>query len=109
MTRPQSGKRSYTKTSRKRGRYISARPAEGSTDIAFDATFRAAAPHQVERESEMAVAIEMQDLQKKVRVRRAAYLVLFVVDASWSMAAAERMIASGSATANTYFRGSLMR
>jgi magnesium chelatase subunit D len=97
MTRPQSGKRSYTKTSRKRGRYISARPAEGSTDIAFDATFRAAAPHQVERESEMAVAIEMQDLQKKVRVRRAANLVLFVVDASWSMAAAERMIATKGA------------
>ncbi|MBI3734086.1 MAG: VWA domain-containing protein, partial [Chloroflexi bacterium] len=97
MTRPQSGKRSYTKTTRKRGRYIAARPADGSTDIAFDATFRAAAPHQLERESEMAVAIEMSDLQKKVRVRRAANLVLFVVDASWSMAAAERMIATKGA------------
>ncbi len=97
LTRPQSGKRSYTKTSRKRGRYISARPAEGSSDIAFDATFRAAAPHQLDRESELAVAIEMSDLQKKVRVRRAANLVLFVVDASWSMAAAERMIATKGA------------
>lgn len=97
LTRPQSGKRSYTKTSRKRGRYISARPADGSTDIAFDATMRAAAPYQIRRESDMALAIEMSDLQKKVRVRRASNLILFVVDASWSMAAAERMIATKGA------------
>ncbi len=37
------------------------------------------------------------DLQKKVRVRRAANLVLFVVDASWSMAAAERIEATKGA------------
>ncbi|MBI5877821.1 MAG: VWA domain-containing protein [Chloroflexi bacterium] len=99
MTRSQGGKRSYTKTTRKRGRYIAARPADGSTDIAFDATFRAAAPHQLARKdtSDMAVAIEMSDLQKKVRVRRAANLIMFVVDASWSMAAAERMIATKGA------------
>ena len=39
----------------------------------------------------------MQDLQKKVRVRRAANLVIFVVDASWSMAVAERMAATKGA------------
>jgi magnesium chelatase subunit D len=39
----------------------------------------------------------MSDLQKKVRVRRAANLILFVVDASWSMAAAERMEATKGA------------
>ena len=37
------------------------------------------------------------DLQRKVRVRRAANLVLFVVDASWSMAVAERMEATKGA------------
>jgi magnesium chelatase subunit D len=36
-------------------------------------------------------------LQRKVRVRRAANLVLFVVDASWSMAVAERMAATKGA------------
>ncbi len=42
-------------------------------------------------------AIEPSDLQRKVRVRRAANLILFVVDASWSMAVAERMSATKGA------------
>jgi magnesium chelatase subunit D len=99
MTRSSSGKRSYTKTDRKRGRYIRAKPAHGKpSDVAFDATFRAAAPHQQERDrSEHALAVESEDIQNKVRVRRASNLVLFVVDASWSMAAAERMEATKGA------------
>src|SRR3990172_3798035 len=98
ITRRQSGRRSRTHTERKRGRYIQARPAgEDKSDIAFDATFRAAAPHQLERgeqREEVAFAIQREDLQRKVRVKRAANLVLFVVDASWSMAVAERMSAT---------------
>ena len=50
MTRSSAGRRSYTKTDRKRGRYIQARPSNGKADdLAFDATLRAAAPHQKER------------------------------------------------------------
>jgi Mg-chelatase subunit ChlD len=45
----------------------------------------------------VAFAIELGDLQKKVRVKRAANLILFVVDASWSMAVAERMSATKGA------------
>ncbi len=45
----------------------------------------------------MAFAIETSDLQRKVRVRKAANLILFVVDASWSMAVAERMSATKGA------------
>jgi magnesium chelatase subunit D len=99
MTRPSAGKRSYTRTDRKRGRYIQARPAQGKPkDVAFDATFRAAAPFQLGRDrTERALAVERQDIQDKVRVRRAANLILFVVDASWSMAAAERMEATKGA------------
>jgi magnesium chelatase subunit D len=99
MTRPTPGKRSYTKTDRKRGRYIQARPARGRPkDVAFDATFRAAAPYQLSRDrTGRALAVERQDIQDKVRVRRAANLILFVVDASWSMAAAERMEATKGA------------
>ena len=37
------------------------------------------------------------DYQKKIRVRKAANLILFVVDASWSMAVAERMQATKGA------------
>jgi len=99
LTRSQAGKRSFTRTDRKRGRYIQARPAHGKTrDIAFDATIRAAAPFQLRREHhDTAFAIHIDDLQRKVRVRRAANLILFVVDASWSMAAAERMEATKGA------------
>lgn len=94
-----AGKRSRTRTERKRGRYISSRPMKGDkTDLAFDATFRQAAPFQIQRaRTDVALAIETGDLMKKVRVRRAANLVLFVVDASWSMAAAERMMATKGA------------
>jgi magnesium chelatase subunit D len=101
LTRRQGGRRSRTRTERKRGRYIQARPAKGkTTDIAFDATIRAAAPYQKERSEqrkEVAFAIQPSDLQRKVRVKKFANLVLFVVDASWSMAVAERMAATKGA------------
>ncbi len=103
LTRKASGRRSQTHTDRKRGRYIQARPAgKRRDDIAFDATFRAAAVFQREREqerteNEIAYAIHPTDLQRKIRVRRAANLILFVVDASWSMALAERMAATKGA------------
>lgn len=45
----------------------------------------------------MALALKKSDLREKVRVRRSANLVLFVVDASWSMAVAERMEATKGA------------
>lgn len=102
-TRRQSGRRSATRTERKRGRYIRATPAgDNPTDIAFDATLRAAAPHQKARESQkqesgMAYALRKSDLQRKIRVRKASNLILFVVDASWSMAVAERMQATKGA------------
>ena len=99
LTRAKGGRRSTTRTDRKRGRYIRARPAyDKMDDIAFDATFRQAAIQQVHRQRhDVAFAVEREDLQRKVRVRRASNLILFVVDASWSMAAAERMEATKGA------------
>lgn len=99
MTRRTAGKRSYTRTNRKRGRYIKAQQMHGKpSDVAFDATLRRAAPSQIHRRDEgLALSIRGHELQKKVRVRRAANLVLFVVDASWSMAASERMEATKGA------------
>lgn len=106
LTRRQAGRRSVTRTDRKRGRYIKSRPAgERPDDIAFDATLRTAAVYQKQRHEEalargeetMALELRKQDLQRKVRVRRANNLILFVVDASWSMAAAERMEATKGA------------
>jgi len=99
LTRRTAGKRSTTRTSRKRGRYIQAQPADGDlTDIALDATLRQAALQQIQREAEPgALVVLPRDLQRKVRVRRASNLILFVVDASWSMAGAQRMEATKGA------------
>ena len=50
-----------------------------------------------EDSGDLAFAVRKEDLQEKVRVRRTANLILFVVDASWSMAVAERMQATKGA------------
>ncbi len=100
LTRSGRGRRSRTYTDRKRGRYVQARPSpDNPDDLAFDATMRAAAPYQLQRRRPdgPALAIRPSDYQRKVRVRRAANLILFVVDASWSMAVAERMQATKGA------------
>jgi len=100
LTRSSAGRRSQTKTDRKRGRYVQSRIPQHDkvTDLAFDATLRAAAPYQRYRDhSTVALALKKSDLREKVRVRRSANLVLFVVDASWSMAVAERMEATKGA------------
>jgi len=101
MVRSYGGRRSRTQTERKRGRYIQARPANGSSfDLAFDATLRAAAPFQEERKKTndtVAFHIRPSDYMRKIRMRRVANLILFVVDASWSMAVAERMSATKGA------------
>ena len=101
MVRSYGGRRSRTQTDRKRGRYVQARPSHGKThDLAFDATLRAAAPFQKKRENtdqNVAFHVAPSDYMRKVRVRRAANLILFAVDASWSMAVAERMSATKGA------------
>ena len=103
MVRKQGGRRSQTKSKTKRGRYIQSRPAPSdNSDVAFDATLRAAAPYQREREDlkderQVAFAVRGDDFQKKVRVRKTSNLILFLVDGSWSMAVSERMKATKSA------------
>jgi len=98
LTRPTTGRRSTTRSER-RGHYTFSRAAKGwRDDIALDATFRQAAPHQIRRpKGGLALNITKDDLMRKVRVRKARNLILFVVDASWSMAAAERMMATKAA------------
>jgi len=101
MQRRAAGKRSRTRTSRKEGRYISSRPAQRVTDLALDATLREAAPYQRERREAGAasrrIILKRGDLRQKVRVRKTRNAVCFVVDASWSMAAEERMRATKAA------------
>lgn len=88
-----SGKRSLTMTDLMQGRYARAEiPKAKTSDIAFDATLRAAAPYQKARPSNgCAVVIRKDDLRSKVREKRTGNIFLFVVDASGSMGARERM------------------
>lgn len=93
IKRKGSGKRSLTKTDLKQGRYVRAElPKEKVDDLAFDATIRAAAPFQRHREKNAcAINIRPGDLRQRVREKRIGATFLFLVDASGSMSAQERM------------------
>jgi magnesium chelatase subunit D len=102
QARRAAGKRTSTKSKTKRGRYVRSAQAEKVTDIAFDATVRAAAPHQISRrqaapDATNALQLESQDLRQKVRERKTGNLIVFVVDASASMDAEQRMLATKGA------------
>ncbi len=98
-----SGRRSRTRVAQKQGRYVKSRPQAHSNDIALDATLRAAAPRQVSRRENagvdctLAVILRGEDLHERVRERKIGNLLLFVVDASGSMGARGRMVASKGA------------
>ena len=97
--RKQGGKRSASQTPDRRGRYVRAQPRAKVNDLAIDATVRAAAPMQKERgrkEGERLI-LERDDLRQKVRERKVGNLIVFVVDASASMDAEQRMAATKGA------------
>ncbi len=77
------------------GQPVGAREVGGGVkDVALAATLRAAAPHQKERgRSGSGILVLRGDLREKVREGREGNLILFVVDASGSMAARRRMSA----------------
>ena len=67
---------------------------ETPEDIALAATVRSAAPHQRARgRDEAGLVLRREDLRTNLREGRESNLVLFVVDASGSMAARSRMAA----------------
>ncbi|MDQ0983769.1 putative cobaltochelatase [Streptomyces sp. V2I9] len=88
-----AGRRSRART--EHGRTTGARRPEGAlTKLHLAATVRAAAPHQRARgRSGRGLVVRRDDLRQAVREGREGNLVLFVVDASGSMAARQRMSA----------------
>ncbi|MSQ17369.1 MAG: VWA domain-containing protein [Dehalococcoidia bacterium] len=117
-----SGRRAKTISGTSAGRYTGAKVPQGPvTDLALDATLRAAAPYQGRRREQSAISsqlsappvsqegigeltadklkagpallLERWDLREKVRETRTGSLILFVVDASGSMGAQRRMVA----------------
>ncbi|MEV7773180.1 putative cobaltochelatase [Kitasatospora sp. NPDC086791] len=70
------------------------RPQGGLGRLHLTATLQAAAPHQVARgRAGRALVLQKDDFREQVRQGRESNLVLFVVDASGSMAARQRMTA----------------
>jgi len=87
------GKRTQTKTKAASGRYIFPTMQRRNNDFALDATVRAAAPYQTIRpRGDTAIAIRTEDIREKVRQKKVSNLLVFVVDASGSMGAMERMV-----------------
>lgn len=86
-----SGRRSRART--EQGRTTGARRPRGAlTKLHLAATVQAAAPHQRARgRSGPGLVVRRDDLRQAVREGREGNLVLFVVDASGSMAARQRM------------------
>jgi len=86
LRRRKDGRRTRTTTKNKTGRYVRATSERFNDDLAFDATLRAAAPHQRARSHHnLAVTITEDDIREKVRQKKSSSLLLFVVDASGSM------------------------
>ena len=80
-----SGRRARTLSTHD-GKYVKARLPEGkTTDIAIDATIRAS----VARTGTL--KIEKEDFREKVRAKKVSSVIVFVVDASGSMAAMRAM------------------
>jgi magnesium chelatase subunit D len=82
------GRRNPTPT-QERGHYVRAVADEKPGDLALDATIRAAVLRGGQTEGRP--VIERADLHRKERAGRTGTLILFVVDASGSMAARRRM------------------
>jgi len=87
-----SGRRVDTLSAENRGRYARIRMPDKLKDIAFDATMRAAAPYQKNREHNgNSIVICDQDIREKTRVGKVSVTCVFVVDISGSMGAEKRM------------------
>lgn len=107
VARTGAGRRQQTLSADARGHQISSRPTDAPFDLALDATLRSAAPYQRSRraralqsgddKANLAILVEKADWRRKVRVRRTGSYVVLVVDASGSMGAKNRMVASKGA------------
>jgi magnesium chelatase subunit D len=92
--RERLGRKTPSKVDVTSGRYVRSTDSEDVDDIALDATLRAAAPHQRERDGGdgRTLRIEPRDLKQRIRERNAETLVVFVVDGSGSVMSGRQML-----------------
>ncbi|MBM2809894.1 MAG: ChlI component of cobalt chelatase involved in biosynthesis [Chloroflexi bacterium] len=94
--RQRIGRRTSVTNSEPVGRYVRGAIPEGKAhSLAFDATVRAAAVHQIERKAEepegSPLRLETWDVREKVRERKISNLIVFVLDTSGSMGVENHM------------------
>lgn len=94
-----SGRRTRTRAGAHIGRQIATRISHGIDDLSIPATLRAAAPFQRERKRPAGspFIIHSADYRIKLREKRIGNYLIFVVDASGSMGARQRMVATKGA------------
>lgn len=99
VERERVGRRTPSRVRVKRGRYTRSRFKEEVTDLALDATLRAAAPfqHRRGRNGSGPLVLRPADFRQKSREHKAANLFVFVVDGSGSVMDKERMMATKGA------------
>ncbi len=94
---PGEGKRLKTASNSRRGRYVRYRLAEGdAADLAMDATLRSAIRHGSD-DPNLKIQVKPTDLRWKIREQRTGVSIFFLVDASGSMGAKQRMGATKGA------------
>ncbi len=87
-----SGKRLKVRSNSDRGRYVRYRLPRGKTsDLAVDATLRAAVLSGRNSPDRPGILVKPEDFRQKIREQRTGAVILFLVDASGSMGARKRM------------------
>ena len=88
-TRYHTGRRFLSRTERRTGRYVRSHQIRPVTDLALDATLRAAALHQRRRGwqpgRDEVLKIWPDDFRQKLRERKSRALLIFAIDASDSV------------------------
>lgn len=103
LRRTSGGSRQRTVSDDGRGRYVRSEPSVevgGVSDVAIDATIRAAAGRfgsGADSGGGMAITVTPEDVRAKVRTRTTATSIVLCVDASGSMGASRRMEAAKAA------------
>ena len=87
-----TGKRLKVRSNTAKGRYVRYRiPGEKCSDLAVDATLRAAVLSGRNRGTKNGIQVKPEDFREKIREQRTGAVILFLVDASGSMGARKRM------------------
>ncbi len=97
-TRYYTGRRFLSPTERRTGRYVRSQLRTPVTDLALDATLRAAALHQRRRGWQPGrgeiLKIWPEDFRQKLRERKSRALLVFAIDASDSVMSRQLMLAT---------------